>query len=157
MKNTDITLPVKPKHFFGGKIDGFSDNRDRHFNQRMLKAYLRGQDRFAFGFTTAMNQFGVFVKVNQYHDVLFTDQFRDKEKLETLLANGYTNPGKVFGGTKLSKRQLKDIIDKRLEANEAHRKAMIALNTTKDAISEAGIAGSKAGKAIAKMAKAVFG
>lgn len=36
---------------FLGKTEGFKDNRERHFYQRMLKAYLKGKQYFIFGFS----------------------------------------------------------------------------------------------------------
>lgn len=49
---------LKTKRCFGGKIDNFKDNRERHFYQRMLRAYLKGWTRFNFG--------------NESHEVLVT-------------------------------------------------------------------------------------
>jgi len=161
MNTTDSTLPKQShssikrearlanqgKKQFGGKLDNFTDNRDRHFSQRMLKAYLRGHDRFAFGFTNQKDESGILHRVNQYHDVILTDDFRDPKLVDKLLANGYTDPGKVFGGTKPSKRQLKDIISKRIESERNENDKAIK------AIGEVGIAASKAGSAMQKIAK----
>lgn len=35
---------------FLGKTEGFVDNTERHFYQRMLKAYLKGKEYFTYGF-----------------------------------------------------------------------------------------------------------
>lgn len=45
-----------------------ADKTDRHFNQRMLRAYLKGQEFFNFGFTR--NTFNQLVPVK--HKVLFS-------------------------------------------------------------------------------------
>jgi hypothetical protein len=43
--------PQKPvTRTFGGKTDNFTDNQERHFYQRMLRAYLKGWEVFYFGF-----------------------------------------------------------------------------------------------------------
>lgn len=36
------------RRLFLGKTEGFADERERAFYQRMLKAYLRGMERFRF-------------------------------------------------------------------------------------------------------------
>lgn len=97
---------------FGGKLDNFDDNRDRHFNQRMLKAYLKGATSFPFGFESVRNiRTGDFDPI--YHDVLLTDKTVDANKLDALLAGGYNDPGKVFGGTSKNKGQLRKTVRKR--------------------------------------------
>lgn len=48
---------------FLGKTKDFKDNRERHFYQRMLKAYLKGKQYFFFGFS---NQYNAITKVWEY-------------------------------------------------------------------------------------------
>lgn len=48
---------------FLGKTEGFKDNQERHFYQRMLKAHLKGKQYFHFGFS---NQFNPITKVWEY-------------------------------------------------------------------------------------------
>lgn len=43
-------LDKKGVRTFGGKTENFENNRERHFYQRMLKAYLKGSSFFRFGF-----------------------------------------------------------------------------------------------------------
>lgn len=95
---------------FGGKTSGFTDNRDRHFNQRMLKAYLRGDQRFQFGQSYKNNQFGIPELSPDWHDVLFTDE----TKLRS--GNSVTPKGKVFGGMGMGKSELRKVIRKREQA-----------------------------------------
>lgn len=35
---------------FSGKVSGFTDKNDRLFNQRWLRAYLKGQEVFSSGY-----------------------------------------------------------------------------------------------------------
>lgn len=49
-------LPLPPQRHFLGKTENFSNAHDRRFNQRMLRAYLKGHKRFNFGFTRIQNQ-----------------------------------------------------------------------------------------------------
>lgn len=35
---------------FTGKTEGFADKKERNFFDRMLKAYLKGDTRFCFGY-----------------------------------------------------------------------------------------------------------
>lgn len=49
----------KTSRKFLGKTSDFKDNRERHFYQRMLKAYLRGDKLFQFGKSWKLNHFGV--------------------------------------------------------------------------------------------------
>lgn len=55
---------------FGGKLDGFTDKTDRAFNQRMLRAYLKEQERFRFGFRDEKNAVGIMMRVPAYYPVL---------------------------------------------------------------------------------------
>lgn len=48
----------KTKRKFLGKTSGFKDNQERHFYQRMLKAYLRGDKIFQFGKSMKLNSIG---------------------------------------------------------------------------------------------------
>lgn len=100
---------------FGGKLDNFSDNRERHFNQRMLKAYLKGSKQFPFGFE---KEFNIVTgrKMPMYHDVLLTDKSVDENKMDKLLAEGYCDPGKVFGGVVQGKSALRKLAWKREKA-----------------------------------------
>jgi len=91
---------------FGGKLENFADNRERHFNQRMLKAYLKGGQYFRFGFD---KDTGAPVT----YAVSYTDKTVDAGKLDALLANGYNDPGKVFGGVRMGKSELRKVIWKR--------------------------------------------
>lgn len=51
----EVLKNLKPKvRNFGGKTENFSDNRERHFYQRMLRHYLKGHTHFNFGFKTTM-------------------------------------------------------------------------------------------------------
>lgn len=43
---------------FLGKTEDFKDNRERHFYQRMLRAYLKGKKYFQFGKSMKRNYFG---------------------------------------------------------------------------------------------------
>lgn len=92
---------------FGGKTSGFTDNRDRHFNQRMLKAYLRGDHKFQFGQSYKKNQFGIPELSPDWHDVLFTDETKRSA------GNSVTPKGKVFGGMGIGKSELRKVILKR--------------------------------------------
>jgi len=105
---------------FGGKLEGFVDNRERHFNQRMLKAYLKGGQHFRFGFD---KDSGAPVT----YKVSYTDKTVDADKLDALLANGYNDPGKVFGGVRMGKSELRGVIRKREQkAREAKLKPVKA-------------------------------
>jgi len=76
---------------FGGKLDGFTDNKERHFFQRMLKAYLKGGSSFQFGFEK--HEDGEVKRdlrgkpIPARHDVLLTDKTIDLNKVDALLAN----------------------------------------------------------------------
>lgn len=102
---------------FGGKLSDFTDNKERHFNQRMLKAYLNGKPVFNFGFEK--NVKGEIIRaldgkpIPKQHDVIKTDKTIDHKKLDALLAGGYCDHGKVFGGVSLGKGQLKKMLRKR--------------------------------------------
>jgi len=48
MENTEKAQVLEPRKFLG-KTEGFKDKEERHFFQRMLKAYLKGSKRFNFG------------------------------------------------------------------------------------------------------------
>lgn len=41
---------IQQTRTFTGKTDNFSDPQERHFFQRMLRAYLKGAEFFYFGF-----------------------------------------------------------------------------------------------------------
>lgn len=96
---------------------GFKDNRERHFYQRMLKAYLAGKPMFNFGFEQIKNEAGMLITVPKRHLVKFTDKNMDAEKLDKLLAEGYTDPGSPYDGqfSTMSHAQRKDRIFNRLE------------------------------------------
>lgn len=100
---------------FGGKLIGFKDNKERHFNQRMLKAYLSGHTQFQFGKSLKKNHLGMLELTPDWHDVLLTDKTVDINAIDKLLANGYCDPGKVFGGVSLGKGQLNKLLRKRAE------------------------------------------
>lgn len=46
---------TEPRKFLG-KTEGFTDKTERHFYQRMLKAYHAGHQFFHFGYETIMGQ-----------------------------------------------------------------------------------------------------
>lgn len=54
-----INKSGKTTRKFLGKTSDFKDNRERHFYQRMLKAYLRGDELFQFGKSWKLNSFGI--------------------------------------------------------------------------------------------------
>jgi len=58
-----------PQRQFLGKTSGFKDNRDRHFHQRMLKAYLRGDTQFQFGKSYKLNKFGLLELLPDWYEV----------------------------------------------------------------------------------------
>lgn len=60
----------KTTRSFGGKLDGFKDKKERHFHQRMLKAYLKGDQYFRFGFRDRKNEAGIMMRVPAYYPVL---------------------------------------------------------------------------------------
>lgn len=41
---------------FGGKINNFKDKAERAFEDKHLKAYLKGHEKFTFGFKTVGNK-----------------------------------------------------------------------------------------------------
>ena len=41
--------PEPPRRHFGGKLSGFADKQERAFEQKHLKAYLKGAESFPFG------------------------------------------------------------------------------------------------------------
>ncbi len=43
-------IKVKSSRSFGGKTENFTDKRERAFEQKHLKAYLKGWERFRYGF-----------------------------------------------------------------------------------------------------------
>lgn len=103
---------------FGGKTSDFKDNQERHFNQRMLKAYLSGKTKFQFGKSLQKNYLGIMQLLPDWHDVLLTDKTVDANAIDKLLANGYTDPGKVFGGVTISKKALRKKINKRIKSKK---------------------------------------
>ena len=42
---------LRSKRSFGGKVSEFKDSAERSFENAHLKAYLKGQTRFRYGFT----------------------------------------------------------------------------------------------------------
>jgi hypothetical protein len=58
-KKSPINELGKESRKFLGKTSDFKDNRERHFYQRMLKAYLRGDKLFQFGKSWKLNSFGI--------------------------------------------------------------------------------------------------
>jgi hypothetical protein len=44
------TIEVSKARSFGGKINNFTDKQERAFEKAHLKAYLRGDKMFNFGF-----------------------------------------------------------------------------------------------------------
>lgn len=74
----DSKVPQKPKlanhteftgRKFTGKTKDFKDNRERHFYQRMLKAYLRGDSRFQFGKSYQLNHLGFTELLPDWYEV----------------------------------------------------------------------------------------
>lgn len=59
----------KTQRKFLGKTSGFKDNRERHFYQRMLKAYLRGDKQFQFGKSWKVNRMGLTELLPDWYDV----------------------------------------------------------------------------------------
>lgn len=49
MKNQKNVVVTEPRKFLG-KTENFENKEERHFFQRMLRAYLKGHKEFAFGF-----------------------------------------------------------------------------------------------------------
>lgn len=54
---------------FTGKMSDFKDNRERHFYQRMLKAYLRGDQNFQFGKSWKKNHLGLMEFLPDWYKV----------------------------------------------------------------------------------------
>jgi len=46
----EARIKNKSSKKFAGKMENFKDNQERHFYQRMLRAYLKGWQYFDFGF-----------------------------------------------------------------------------------------------------------
>lgn len=105
-----IELNKNPEKNFLGKTSNFTDNNERHFFQRMLKAYLRGYEYFHFGFYT--NKIGE--RLPRPHEVLFSPKRSEKE-VEEILKKGFNIGGKVFGGVKIGKAQLRQKIRNSIE------------------------------------------
>lgn len=119
------------KKNFGGKLIGFDDNRDRHFNQRMLAAYIKGKSKFNFGFKMQQNRFGLLEMLPEAHDVLLTDKTVDPKQLDALLANGYCDPGKVFGGASGNKSALRNALRKKRKAEADKKRPSLIVGTEK--------------------------
>lgn len=117
-RQTAVELNKNPAKKFLGKTDNFSDNNERHFFQRMLKAYLKGQEFFHFGFYT--NKIGE--RLPRPHEVLFSPKRTEKE-VEAILQKGICIGGKVFGGMPIGKAQLRQQIKDRIEAKLNSEKA----------------------------------
>jgi len=87
---------------FGGKLTGFADNRERHFYQRMLRAYIKGAPQFQFGFEKNADGKRIIDLLGNpipvWHPVQLIDKTFDFALNDALLAKGYNDPGKVFGG-----------------------------------------------------------
>ena len=58
-------IEVTKRRNFGGKTEGFESKQEKHFEQRHLKAYLKGHKKFKFGFKTLKGG----VRVPKTHDV----------------------------------------------------------------------------------------
>jgi hypothetical protein len=58
---------TEKRRSFGGKLDGFIDKYEAHFEQKHLKAYLKGQKYFTYGLDRNRNPI--------YHEVkeIWTD------------------------------------------------------------------------------------
>lgn len=63
---------------FTGKTEGFTDNRERHFYQRMLRAYLKGHTHFNFGFSLQKDgKTGLMVRMPDTYLVQYGYGFAD--------------------------------------------------------------------------------
>lgn len=56
---------------FLGKTENFENKLERNFYDKMLKAYLKGQDSFRFGFKTDITPYGTTGRVPAYYEVQF--------------------------------------------------------------------------------------
>jgi hypothetical protein len=79
----------------------------------MLKAYLRGDSKFQFGKSWQKNQICLMEFLPAWYDVQLTDKTVDLKAIDKLLANGYTDPCKVFGGIPIGKSKLRKIVYER--------------------------------------------
>lgn len=68
----DSKVPQKPRRLFLGKTENFKDNRERHFYQRMLKAYLKGNTHFQFGKSYKPNKMGFVELLPDWYEVQFS-------------------------------------------------------------------------------------
>jgi len=59
-----METPPKVRRRFLGKTEDFENQRDKNFEKKHLKAYLRGNTQFRFGFEN-MND----IRVPKYHKV----------------------------------------------------------------------------------------
>lgn len=59
----EITTPKKLSRSFGGKTEGFESKGEQRFEQKHLKAYLKGYQRFRFGYL--VNGEVAWYKVNE--------------------------------------------------------------------------------------------
>lgn len=57
------SAPEKLERSFGGKTEGFKNKEEQRFEQKHLKAYLRGDKFFKFGYDK--NGYPIFHKVNE--------------------------------------------------------------------------------------------
>lgn len=71
LPDKEILKPIVMKKRFTGKTDDFSDNRERHFFQRMLRAYLKGHTHFNFGFSDQVDKFGFVSRRPDTYKVMF--------------------------------------------------------------------------------------
>lgn len=68
----DSKVPKPKVRKFLGKTEKFKDNRERHFYQRMLKAYLKGNTHFQFGKSYKPNEFGFTELLPDWYEVQFS-------------------------------------------------------------------------------------
>jgi len=102
-----------PQRRFLGKTENFKDNQERHFYQRMLKAYLKGKQVFNFGFKTVKNEFGAEIRVPSQYVVKCSGMPTD-EQVNSQYERSLNNvSGKSFFSYRQSKKEIKAIIKER--------------------------------------------
>lgn len=80
----------EPRKFLG-KTENFKDNKERHFYQRMLRAFLRGWNIFHFG-KEWVKVGGVMQEVPKKHEVEYSPKLKDSD-IEKQIQMGLHEPG----------------------------------------------------------------